>query len=391
MASEFAKDRTNRVVFVTNNNVTPTYDGIEKIIYGIRRRVPQDAHRYLRFYESSIIHGQAAAEKLLNLKQSGFTPDVIIGHSWGSSLFVKEIFPDTPYIAYIEWYYNYKNCDVDFAKKEVDINEKALLMCKNAHILQDLVNCDYAISPTNWQKSQVPEIFKDKISVIHEGINTDICKPKDDAKFKVPKTDVILTKEDEILTYATSGMEEYRGFPEFMKAASILMKQRPNLKIVIGGEDKVLYGRNLANTTFKTEMLKKYDYDMNRLYFTGRLNYDDYIKLLQVTTAHVYLTYPFVLSWSLMEAMSTGCRIIASDTPPVKEVIKDGFNGILIDFFDTDALVKKVNDVLDNRENYSQIQINARDTIINNYEQQNMLKKQIDLINNCIRNNTITV
>ena len=386
IAPVYSRDKNNNVVFVTNNPETPTYAGIKKVVYKIKRRIPKDSHRYLRFYEDSVIHGQSAAEELINLQQAGFKPDVIIGHSWGSSLFVKEIFPDTPYIAYMEWYYNYKDSDVDFAKKEVDINEKASLMCKNAHLLQDLVSCDYAISPTNWQKSQFPDIFKDKITVIHEGINTEICCPNDNARFKIPDKDIVLTKDDEVLTYVTRGMEEYRGFPEFMKAASILMKQRPNLHIVVGGEDRVCYGRTLANTTFKKEMLKKYNYDMNRLHFVGLLKYNDYVNLLQTTTAHVYLTYPFVLSWSLMEAMAIGCRIIASNTQPVKEVIKDGFSGILTDFFDTDTLVKKINEVLDNKESYSLIQKNARDTIIKKYDQKDMIKKQFEFINNCVKN-----
>ena len=384
LASTLAQDKNNNVIFITNNNTTPTYNGIKKIIYGLRRKIPDDAHRYLKFYEESIIHGQAAAGEMLRLQQEGFKPDIIVGHSWGSSLFVKEIFPDAPYVAYIEWYYNYKNSDVDFNKKEIDINEKASLMCKNAHILQDLVKCDFAISPTNWQKQQVPEIFRDKISVIHEGVDTSYCTPDDNAEFKIPNSDVILTRKDEVLTYATRGMEEYRGFPEFMKAASILMKQRPNLKVVVGGEDRVCYGRRILNSTFKTEMLKKYEYDMNRLYFVGNVPYKDYINLLQISGAHIYLTYPFVLSWSLLESMSTGCPIIASDTAPVKEVIKDGYNGILTDFYDTDSLVEKVNNVLDNPDNYKDIRINARNTVIENYELKNMIKKQISFLKDCI-------
>ncbi len=345
LASILAQNKNNNVIFITNNNITPTYDGIKKIVYGLRRKIPNDAHRYLKFYEESIIHGQAAASELIKLQQEGFKPDIIIGHSWGSSLFVKEIFPDVPYVAYIEWYYNYKNTDVDFAKKEIDINEKASLMCKNAHILQDLVKCDYALSPTNWQKQQVPEIFRDKITVIHEGIDTNYCVPDKEATLKIPNSNIVLTQKDEVLTYATRGMEEYRGFPEFMKTASILMKQRPNLKVVVGGEDRVCYGRNILNSTFKTEMLKKYEYDMNRLYFVGNLPYKEYINLLRISDAHIYLTYPFVLSWSLLESMSIECPIIASNTAPVKEVIKDGYNGVLTDFFDTDALVQKVNDI----------------------------------------------
>ena len=173
-------------------------------------------------------------------------------------------------------------------------------------------------------------------------------------------------------------MEEYRGFPEFMKAASILMKQRPNLHVLVGGEDRVCYGRHLQNDTFKKKMLRELDFDMNRLHFTGSLIYRDYVKLLQVSTAHVYLTYPFVLSWSFLEAMAAGCRIIASDTAPVKEVMKDGYNGILTDFYDIDALVKKVNMVLDNRNDFNELTVNARKTIVDNYDIKDLLPKEVE-------------
>ncbi len=317
---------------------------------------------------------------LISLQQQGFQPDVIFGHSWGSSMFVKEIFPDVPYIAHIEWYYNPVNSDVDFGGKELNIDEKASLKCKNSHILQDLVSCDYGISPTQWQKSQVPKEFQDKITVIHEGIDTSFCKPDENVKFKIPNTDIVLTRDDEVWTYATRGMEEYRCFPEFMKAASIRQKQRPNLRVLIAGEDRVCYGRHLKDDTFKKKMLRELEFDESRLHFTGSMMYKDYLKLLQVSTAHVYLTYPFVLSWSFLEAMAAGCRIIASDTEPVKEVMKDKYNGILTDFFDVDALVEKVNDVLDNREKYDFLGENARKTVVENYDLKMLLTKEIDFL-----------
>lgn len=322
---------------------------------------------------------------LLGVKEQGFKPDIIVGHSWGGSLFVKEVFPDVPYLAYIEWYYNYENSDVDFINKNIDINQKVELVCKNSHILQDLVRCDYALSPTNWQKQQVPDIFKDKIKVIHEGIDTNYCKPNEDAIFKVPNSDITLTRKDKILTYATRGMEQYRGFPEFMQAASVLMKEIPDLKVVVAGEDRVCYGARLLNTTFKTEMLKKYEYDKDRLFFVGALPYKDYVNLLQVSTAHIYLTYPFVLSWSLMEAMSIGCVIVASNTPPVKELIQDSYNGMLVDFSDTDKLIENAKNVILNRDKYKNISQNARQTIIENYEIKNMISKQLEYINSCIK------
>ena len=374
----------NNIVFLTNNTQTPPQDGLKKVVYGLKRKVPDDCHGYLRFYEEAIIHGQAAADMMIRLQNSGFKPDVIVGHSWVASMFAKEVFPDTPYIAYIEWYYNYKNSDFDFANKNLDINDKAKLICKNSHILQDLVRCDMGLCPTNWQKQQIPEIFRKKIKVIHEGINTDVCKPDKNAEFKVPDSDIVLTRKDKVLTYATRGMEEYRGFPEFMKAASILMKKIPDLHVVVSGEDRVCYGRRIANSTFKKEMLKRYNYDMKRLHFTGPLPYLEYIKLLQVSSAHIYLTYPFVLSWSMMEAMATGCVIIASDTEPVREVMNQD-NGILIDFYDTQALVDKAIDVISNKEKYEKISQNARKTIVYKYKLTSMISKQLNLINSVIK------
>lgn len=380
MALALAKDKKNEVVFVTNNTETKSFGGIKKYSYKLKRKVPNNCHRYLRFYEESIIHGQSAAELLISLKQQGFKPDVIFGHSWGSSLFVKEIFPDVPYIAHIEWYYNPENSDVDFGGKVLDVDERASLKTKNSHILQDLVSCDWGVSPTQWQKSQVPEIFRDKIKVMHEGIDTDFCKPDDNVEFKVPNTDIVLTRKDEVVTYATRGMEEYRGFPEFMKAASELLKQRPNLHILVGGEDRVCYGKHLKDDTFKKKMLRELEFDESRLHFVGPLPYNEYVKLLQVSSAHVYLTYPFVLSWSFLEAMAAGCPIVASDTAPVTEVMQDKFSGLLVDFYDIDGIVAKVNELIDHKEKYQLLRENARDVIVKNYDLKMLLPKQIEFL-----------
>lgn len=380
LAAALAKDKKNEVVFVTNNTETKTFGGIKKYSYKLKRKVPNNCHRYLRFYEESIIHGQSAAEVLISLQQQGFTPDVIFGHSWGSSLFVKEIFPDVPYVAHIEWYYNPVNSDVDFGGKVLDVDERASLKIKNSHILQDLVSCDWGVSPTQWQKLQVPEIFRSKIKVIHEGIDTDFCRPDENVEFKVPNTDITLTRKDEVVTYATRGMEEYRGFPEFMKAASILLKQRPNLHILVGGEDRVCYGKHLKDDTFKKKMLRELEFDESRLHFVGPLPYNQYVKLLQVSSAHIYLTYPFVLSWSFLEAMAAGCCIIASDTAPVTEVMQDKYSGLLVDFYDVDGIVAKTNEVLDKPEKYSLLRENAREQVVKNYDLKMLLPKQIEFL-----------
>lgn len=381
LAMELAQDVNNEVCFITNNNTTRTTARIRKIVYKLKRKVPKDCHRYLRFYEDAIIHGQAVAEVLIQMKTQGYKPDIIYGHTWGCTLFVKDIFPDVPLVCYFEWFYNPEGADVGFNGEYVGVDTRAKLQCKNSHLLLDLLNCDFGISPTEWQKSQFPKEFQNKIKVLHEGIDTNICCPKDNAIFEF--NGKRFTKEDEILTYATRGMEEYRGFPEFMKTVERLQKIRPNMQVIIGGEDRVCYGCHLKNDTFKQKMLRELDLDLSRIHFVGNLPYAEYIKLLQVSRCHVYLTYPFVLSWSLLETMATGCCIVASDTAPVKEVIQNNFNGILVDFYDIDLLVKNVNLILNNPENYSNIRTSARKTINEKFELKKLLNKQIEFLNNC--------
>lgn len=381
LAMELAQDLNNEVCFITNNNTTRTTARIRKIIYKLKRKVPKDCHRYLRFYEDAIIHGQAVAEVLIQMKTQGYKPDIIYGHTWGCTLFVKDIFPDVPLVCYFEWFYNPEGADVGFNGEYVGVDTRAKLQCKNSHLLLDLLNCDFGISPTEWQKSQFPKEFQNKIKVLHEGIDTNICCPKDNAIFEF--NGKRFTKEDEILTYATRGMEEYRGFPEFMKTVEQLQKIRLNMQVIIGGEDRVCYGCHLKNDTFKQKMLRELDLDLSRIHFVGNLPYAEYIKLLQVSRCHVYLTYPFVLSWSLLEAMSVGCCIVASDTAPVKELIQDSFNGILTDFYNIDLLTQKINSVLEESEKYSNIRISARETIKEKYELQKLLKEQIDFLNSC--------
>lgn len=379
IAPELAKDKNNNVVFITNNK-DRNLANIKKYIYEPKRKVPKDCHRYLRFYEDSIIHGQATAEVALALKNKGFMPDIIFGHTWGQTLFMKDIFPDTPLLCYFEWFYNSQGGDIGFNNKELNIDELAKIRSKNAHLLIDLYSCDAGICPTNFQKSQFPKEFQDKIKVLHDGVDTDFCTPNQNAVFRIKDKNLFLTQNDEVVTYATRGMEAYRGFPEFMQAAEMLLKRRPNLHIVIAGEDRVCYGPQLLNTTYKKMMLQKLDLDLNRIHFVGGLPFNEYVKLLQISSAHVYLTYPFVLSWSLLDAMACECPIIASSTEPVKEFIQDGKNGLLFDFYNIEEQVSKIEYALDNKESILQLRKEARKTIVDNYALKNLLPQHIENI-----------
>ncbi len=375
---ELAQDSTNEIVFLTGTQNNVEIKGVKKILYRLKREVPKDCHRYLRQYEEAVIHGQAAAEAAIKLKLQGFLPDVIYAHSWGNSMFLKDVFPNTPQLNYCEWYYNARGADIGFNGEFVNEDRLALTRCKNAQLLIDLVNCDKGVCPTQWQKNQIPKEFHNKIEVIHDGIDTDYFVPDENAILKIPNTNIELSAKDEILTYATRGMEPYRGFPQFMEIAEKLLKLRPNLHVVIGGEDRVCYGPKPKNGSFKEIMLNKLDLDMNRVHFTGGLPYGEYRKLLQISSVHVYLTYPFILSWSLLEAMSIGCSIVASKTAPVEEVIKHNENGLLVDFYDVDGFVKQITYLLDNPQ--ENLRKNARQTVVDNYNLKNLLPKHIEIL-----------
>lgn len=314
------------------------------------------------------------------MKNKGFKPDVIYAHPWGNSLYLKDIFPDVPLINFCEWYYKSENSDIDFSGEQINEDRKAKTRTMNAQLLLDLVSCDKGICPTNWQKSQFPKDFHHKIEVLHDGIDTDYFIPNPDAVLKIPNTDIELTTKDEVVTYATRGMEAYRGFPQFMEMAEKLLKLRKNVHIVIGGEDRICYGPKLEKGSYKQIMLNKLDLDMSRVHFTGGLPYMEYKKLLQISSAHVYLTYPFVLSWSMLEAMSCCCCVVGSKTPPVQEVIEDNKNGLLVDFFNIDELTDKVEYALDNQDKMAEIRENARNTLIEKYDLKKLLPRHIAIL-----------
>ena len=385
LIAHYTQDPNNQIAFITGRK-EGNISGVTKLVYELARQVPDNAHRYLRFFEESIIHGQSCAQKALALKNQGFIPDVIFGHSWGSTLFMKDIFPDTPLLTYFEWFYRAYGSDVDFEKQgPLPVNLEALMRVKNSHILIDLYSCDHGLSPTQWQLSQFPPEYHEKISVIHDGINTDILKPDPDAKLVIPHLNLDLSETDEIITYVSRGLEPYRGFHKFMEAVPLILEKRPKANIVIVGEDKVYYGSTLPdNKTYRQEMTEKISFDTSRVHFTGRLPYDLYLKVLQVSSAHIYLTYPFVLSWSVLEAMSAGCLVIGSNTPPVKEVITDGENGLLADFFSPQEIAERVDEVLNHPDKMQKIRNNARESIIEKYDIKKLLPKQLELINHLI-------
>jgi glycosyltransferase involved in cell wall biosynthesis len=382
LAGTLASDPANRVVFGTQRQ-EGSLPNVFKVIYSNHREPNPDTHNYIRPLEGAVIQAQAVYRMGTQLKAQGFIPDVVYGHSgWGPTMLIKDLFPRTPLLCFFEWFYHAHGTDADFDPSQpLTPDDEARIRLKNTPILVDLYSCDRGISPTYWQHSQFPNEFQPKIDVIHDGIDTDYLQPQAGTSLVLPELGIDLTDAEEIITYVARGMEPYRGFPQFMEAVSLVMTRRPKCQVVVVGADRVAYGRQLPEgQSYKDLMLKKLQPDMSRLHFTGLLPFHKYRQVLQASSVHVYLTRPFVLSWSMLEAMSAGCLLVASDTQPVREVIRDGENGLLVDFFNPKNIADRICEALDNRSAMQRLRQNARQTILERYAAKDCLSKQIEIL-----------
>ena len=356
---------------------------LPKVLYEPHREARENIHPALIVTERATIMGQAAYKSLMPLKQRGESPDIILSHSgWGASMFVKDLFPNAKFLSYFEWYYHSIESDGEFlTKKPYDANDQLRLRMKNTPILHDLAAMDWGQSPTNFQASKLPEKFRDRITVQHDGVDTDFFVPDDSAEVVIG--DVTLKKGDEILTYVARGMEEYRGFPQFMEVVARLQKERPRMHVVVLGDDRVAYGaKRTDGKTFKEWALEEFDFDMSRLHFMGLQPLGVFKRLMQISSAHVYLTVPFVLSWSMLEAMSAGALIVGSDTAPVREVLDHDKNGLLVPFFEIDKIADQLSLILDNPDAYQVHRNRARKTVLSRYATRDLLPKYKQLIEN---------
>ena len=382
IATEMAQNPDHKVVFGTRGQ-QGEIPGVTKVLYPDSREISPSTHRYVRSLEKAVLQGQATYRMAQQLKAQGFEPDLIYAHSgWGPSLFMKDIFPQAKLYCYFEWFYHAHGSDADFDPADpIDADAEARIRIKNAPILLDLNHCDQGLCPTHWQKQQFPPEYQDKLKVLHDGINTRYFQPKPGAKLKLPALGLDLSHVDELVTYVGRGMEPYRGFPQFMRAVVEIQSRRPHCHVVVVGQDRVAYGKQLPDgQTYKQLMLEQLPLDLNRLHFTGSLPYNDYRQVLQASSVHVYLTYPFVLSWSMLEAMSMGCLVVGSNTAPVLEAITDGHSGLLVDFFSPEQVADRVDEVLDHPDRMASIRSNARQVIHHRYSLQQLLPKQIQYL-----------
>jgi glycosyltransferase involved in cell wall biosynthesis len=317
--------------------------------------------------------GRALAAGAAELRRAGFRPDVVFAHiGWGEALFLKDIFPAAQMLLYCEFFYRARGADMGF-DPEFPPSPKSLLRLRvmNAPLLVSLDATDWGMVPTQWQRRQFPQAYQARMSVIHDGIDTDVATPGAGV-------------EEELITYVARNLEPYRGFHVFMRAIPEIQRRRPKARIVIVGGDAVSYSPRLPpGETYRARMLRELDgrIDLSRVSFLGRIPYAEYLALLRRSSVHVYLTYPFVLSWSLLEAMACGCLVVGSRTPPVEEVIEDDANGLLADFFSIEGLAARIDEALQRRSELAPLREAARRTVLERYDLKRIcLPRQLQLV-----------
>lgn len=357
-------------------NHQPGVPGVRLHLYKVERGSSKNIHPWAVETETKILRGEACARAALALKGQGFTPDVICAHpGWGEALFLRDVWPTAKQLHYVEFFYSPVGQEVGFDPEfgMPDFDDCCRIRMKNANTLLNLEIMHRGICPTQWQRSTVPKLFRDSIEVIHDGVDTLLARPDPEAAFAWHSEDGRerrVLKGDQVLTFVNRNLEPSRGYHVFMRALPQLLERHPRLQVLIVGGGGVSYGAHPAEGSYKERFLAEVRdrLDLSRVHFLGHVPYSRFLRLLQVSAAHVYLTYPFVLSWSMLEAMSAGCLVIGSRTPPVEEVIVDGENGLLVDFFATDQLSAAVSRALDDPASFDKLRANARRTVVDQYD-----------------------
>ena len=327
----------------------------------------------VRFAEASK-RGADAAVTAAKLRNSGYQPDVILSHiGWGEGLFLKEVWPRAKKIVYAEFFYapygRDTNFDPEFQKDT--LMGSIWIKARTASMAVDLSDADYAVAPTRWQASTIPGVDQSRMRVIHDGVRTDLITPNAQASFEIPEKNLTLKSGDEVFTFVSRNLEPYRGYHTVMRSVPKILRERRDAHVVLVGGDGLSYGTPApGGKSWKETILDEVrdQIDPNRVHFVGFVDYARFVSLLQISRAHAYLSYPFVLSWSMIEAMSAGARVIGSNTPPVAEVIKHGENGLLVDFFDVEGWSNTIIDALARPERYAGLGAAARETAIKGYD-----------------------
>ncbi|WP_305967662.1 MULTISPECIES: glycosyltransferase [unclassified Mameliella] len=362
-----------------------TWQGVRIIPYEIKGASTKGIHPWLADFETKILRGTSCYRGALGLKEQGFEPDVICAHhGWGESMFLKDVWPNARLGLYCELYHLTTHPFVDFDPEFPSKNpagDKLRIRMKNLNNRLHEEVMDAGISPTRFQAATFPDHWQDRLTVAHDGIDTDLVRPNPGARLEI-EGGPTLTRDDEVITFINRNLEPYRGYHVFMRALPELLKRRKDAHVVMLGGDGTSYGsKSPQGKTWKQIFIDEVRGRIptphwNRVHFLGRVPYDRFLAMMQVSRVHVYLTYPFVLSWSLLEAMSAEAAIVASDTAPVREVMTEGETGLMVDFFDRAALVDRIDALLDDPDTRARLGSNARALVREQYDLQGVCLPQ---------------
>ncbi len=345
--------KSHEIVFVSEDNPN-RMDGVRRVTYARPADLGRSTFPVAAEFEIATVRAHAVSMVCRQVDRLGFVPDIVIGHhGWGELLDIHDVWPGVPLLGYQEFFYRLEGLDVGFDPEfPTPVESLSRIRAKNAVNFLTLTNGGHSHTPTEFQRDTYPDWSKPSISLLREGVDLEACKPEPAIR-KAPFTlnNVTITPKEKLVTYVSRDLEPYRGFHIMMRAIPRLLEARGDLRVILVGGDGVSYGAQLSGGTWRERMMGEVGnrIDLERVHFVGKLDYENYKRLLKRSDAHVYLTYPFVLSWSLREALATGCAVVASDTAPLREFITHKRNGILTPFLEPDRLADNILDVLEDR------------------------------------------
>lgn len=371
----------------TNENRFPQTVAIAQYAWK-QPALDRSTFRFAKSYAEMTYRGEVVAGAALELRDKhGFNPDVVFGTpGWGETLFLREIWPTARHLMYGEFFYSPRGRDVGFDPEFYgdELPARMAVTANAGHLLVAMNASDRILSPTRWQGSSFPDYIQDRVTVIHDGIDTERVCPKSGVSVTLPGTTITVSSGDEIVTFINRNLEPHRGYHIFMRALPKVLAARPNARVVIIGNDEASYSpRPRDGRSWKEIILSEVRdrLDMSRVHFVGRVPHAMFVDLMRLTRVHAYLTYPFVLSWSMMEAMSAGALVIGSRTPPVEEMIQDGVNGRLVSFFDVDRWSEAIIEALAEPARFDGLRHAARETITSRYDlKRHCLPRLVDFV-----------
>ncbi len=362
--------------------------GIHYLRYQPKRGNTPDMHPWVLETETKCIRGEACATASAELQKQGFQPDLICAHpGWGESLFLRDVWPQTPILSYQEFFYQAEGFDYDFDPEfkcdSLNWAERANIRMKTSFMQLVLEASTWNITPTEFQRSSFPKRWQKQISCLHDGIDTELAAPSSDSNPLTLPNGTVISRDTPLVTFVNRVIEPYRGCHTFIRSIPAIQRANSKAEIVIVGEAAGDgYGVSPKEGTWRDHFLNEIrgKYDPTKVHFAGKLDHSSYLNVLQKSWVHVYLTIPFVLSWSMLEAMSCGCTLVGSSTAPVQEVIQHQENGLLTSFFDSYSLAQNVCDLLDNRTLARKLGHAARATVEEKYSLKKCLPRQLALM-----------